>query len=189
MGCNWNRVLLSDCLMLVIDHRGKTPKKLGGDWAEKGYRAISAKNIKTGRLVNLDSVKHVNSDLYRKWMPVEVARGDIFVTSEAPFGQVYFWDSDEKIVLSQRIFGLRVNTEKCHPLFLYYWMCSREFQSELANRATGTTVIGLRQPELMKCSVRLPDFQTQEKVASFLRLLDIKINLNNRINDYLVTSL
>lgn len=34
---------LADCVVSVIDHRGLTPKKLGGDWANSGYRAISAK--------------------------------------------------------------------------------------------------------------------------------------------------
>ena len=38
---------LADCVVSVIDHRGLTPKKLGGDWANSGYRAISAKTSKT----------------------------------------------------------------------------------------------------------------------------------------------
>ena len=32
----WKKVRLGDVVSLVIDHRGKTPKKLGGDWAESG---------------------------------------------------------------------------------------------------------------------------------------------------------
>ena len=42
---------LSECIDLIIDYRGKTPKKLGGDWSDTGYRALSAKNVKTDGLV------------------------------------------------------------------------------------------------------------------------------------------
>ena len=28
----WNSAILSDAVELVIDYRGKTPKKLGSDW-------------------------------------------------------------------------------------------------------------------------------------------------------------
>ena len=39
---------LGDIIKEIIDYRGKTPKKLGGNWAKSGIKAISAKNIKTG---------------------------------------------------------------------------------------------------------------------------------------------
>lgn len=46
MGCR----PLGECIESVIDHRGLTPKKLGGDWAHSGHRALSAKNIKMASL-------------------------------------------------------------------------------------------------------------------------------------------
>ena len=39
----WRKVKLGEVLSLLIDHRGKTPKKLGGDWSREGIPAISAK--------------------------------------------------------------------------------------------------------------------------------------------------
>lgn len=176
---------LGDCITLCIDHRGKTPKKLGGDWSDSGYRAFSAKNIKTGSIVQQDAIRYVNELMYRKWMPDEIERGDILVTSEAPFGQVFIWDSDEKIVLSQRLFGIRPDSRICDPYFLYYWMCGSQFQGDMRGRATGTTVIGLRQPALLSCGVVLPDLETQRHTATFLRQLDKKITINRKINDYL----
>ena len=95
----WREVRLGDIIDLVIDYRGKTPKKLGGDWSSSGYRALSAKNIKTGQIVQKESIRYVDESLYKRWMQEEVKRGKILITSEAPFGQIYLWDSDEKIVL------------------------------------------------------------------------------------------
>jgi type I restriction enzyme S subunit len=64
-------------------------------------------------------------------------------------------------------------------------MTTAEFQAELDGRATGTTVVGLRQPELLKCKISLPSLPTQQKIASILSSLDDKIEINCRINEQL----
>ena len=184
MTSEWNHFALGEITELVIDYRGKTPKKLGGDWCKQGYRALSAKNIKTGRIVQAETIRYIDESLYRKWMKDEVQRGDILITSEAPFGQIFFWDSDEKIVLSQRLFCVRIKPEY-DARFIYYYMTTPEFQSELDGRATGTTVIGLRQPELMKCVIRCPEIQEQKVIAAILSSIDAKIIANEKINDNL----
>lgn len=177
----WKEVTLGEITNLVIDYRGKTPLKLGSSWSDSGYRALSAKNIKTGQIVAEDSIRFVDEELYRKWMKDEVKRGDILITSEAPFGQIYYWDSDEKIVLSQRLFDVRLNDEVCHK-YVYYFMTSHRYQKDLEGRATGTTVTGLRQPELLKSTILLPPLSAQRSIASILSSLDRKIELNNKIN-------
>ena len=177
----WKEVTLGEITNLVIDYRGKTPLKLGSSWSDSGYRALSAKNIKTGQIVAEDSIRFVDEELYRKWMKDEVKRGDILITSEAPFGQIYYWDSDEKIVLSQRLFDVRLNDEVCHK-YVYYFMTSHHYQKDLEGRATGTTVTGLRQPELLKSTILLPPLSAQRSIASILSSLDRKIELNNKIN-------
>lgn len=181
----WNQFVLGEIAELVIDYRGKTPKKLGGDWCECGYRVLSAKNIKTGRIVQPDTIRYIDEDLYRKWMKDEVQRGDILITSEAPFGQILFWGSDEKIVLGQRLFCVRIKPEY-DARFIYYYMTTPKFQNELDGRATGTTVMGLRQPELMKCVVCCPDIQEQKVIATILSSIDAKIIANEKVNDNLV---
>lgn len=178
----WKEVTLGEITNLVIDYRGKTPLKLGSSWSDSGYRALSAKNIKTGQIVAEDSIRFVGEELYRKWMKDEVKRGDILITSEAPFGQIYYWDSDEKIVLSQRLFDVRLKDEVCHK-YVYYFMTSYRYQKDLEGRATGTTVTGLRQPELLKSTILLPPLSAQRSIASILSSLDRKIELNNKIND------
>ena len=110
--------------------------------------------------------------------------GAALITSEAPFGQILFWDSDEKIVLSQRLFDVRIKSS-CDPQYIYYYMTTNDFQGELEARATGTTVTGLRQPELLKCRLKLPNLETQRKIAAILSALDYKIAINERINDHL----
>lgn len=188
MKSEWKELSLGEITELVIDYRGKTPKKLGGDWSESGYRALSAKNIKTGHIVQPDTIRFVSEEMYHKWMKDEIQQGDIIITSEAPFGQILYWDSEEKIVLSQRLFGVRVKNEY-DSRFVYYYMTTPDFQGEMDGRATGTTVVGLRQPELMKCVVHCPALETQKKIATILSSIDEKISMNERINENLAVLL
>ena len=181
----WNEYTVADVISTVIDYRGKTPKKLGGDWSDHGYRALSAKNVKTGKIVNPDSIRYVSQELYNNWMKEEIEKEDILITSEAPFGQIYYWDSDEKIVLSQRLFAVRICKE-FYPKYIYFYMTSSAFQAELNSRATGTTVTGLRQPELLKCKILAPDYNEQKRIADILWSIEKKIDLNEEINNNLL---
>ena len=182
MSLELNTVTLNDIVSLVIDYRGKTPKKLGSDWSDTGIRALSAKNIKKGKIIREDAIRYVDMELYKKWMKDEIQRNDILITSEAPFGEVFFWDSDEKIVLSQRIFGVRCDENKVDPQFVYFYMTSEMFQWELESRATGTTVKGLRQPELLKCKIQLPVIDNQRKISYILSNIESEITCLENIN-------
>jgi len=178
----WEVKTLNDCLEKIIDHRGLTPFKLGGKWAKTGYRAISARNIKDGRLIAQDSIKFVDNQLYKKWMPDEIEKDDILLTSEGPLGECMIWKSDEKIVLSQRIFGLRAKKSIIFPDFLYWYIKSNIFQQELLSRQTGTTVQGIRQSELNQTRVRVPSFFEQKNIAKILTDLENKIECNIKMN-------
>lgn len=175
---------LSEVVEKVIDNRGLTPKKLGGDWSDVGYRVISAKNIKNRSLVQEDKIRTIDDSLYSRWMDDDIHRGDIILTSEAPCGETLFWDSDEKIVLGQRLFGIRVK-KGYDPYYLFLYLNTRGFQNELSSRMTGTTVQGIRQSELMKCRLYLPSYDVQVAVTKQIKPIDDLIRLNDRINDYL----
>ena len=174
---------LGDCLELVIDHRGKTPKKLGADWIQAGIPTISAKNVNGGRLVSTDSIRHVSFDIYKKWMKVDVKREDCFLVSEgATLGECMLWDYDHPIVLGQRIFCLRANPAILYPRYLYAYMTSNGFQSEIIGRATGTSVDGLRQTEVLKLKIKLPPLNQQRQIGDVLYYLNKKIELNRQMN-------
>jgi type I restriction enzyme, S subunit len=172
---------LDKCLSRVIDYRGKTPKKLGCEWSKTGYRAISANNVKSDGLVKLDSINYVDEALYEKWMKEEILKGDLLLTSEAPSGQVMLWDSEEKIVLSQRLFALRTN-ELIYNKYLKYYLQSKIGQREIQRNNSGSTVSGISAKIFSNILIRFPHKDLQCLIGDFLYSLDKKIELNNRIN-------
>lgn len=173
----WSKQPLSELVEKIIDYRGKTPKKLGLDWSKDGkYRALSAKTVKTGGLVNEEQINLGDEELYTKWMKDEIKYNDILLTSEAPMGEVLIWKSEEKIILSQRLFAIRIK-ESVSPDYIYYYFISKRFQGELLARASGTTVIGIKQTELLKTHVILPEYKEQKAIANILTSFDNKIEL------------
>lgn len=179
---NWLQTPLSECLSKVIDYRGRTPKKLGMEWSKSGYRALSANNVKFSGIDKLDSINYADEELYKKWMKDEVCKGDLLLTSEAPSGQVMLWDSDEKIVLSQRLYSLRVNA-KFNPKFLKYYLQSPIGQKEIYRNNSGSTVAGISAKTFSNILVSHPaDVDEQERIGHILYLVDKKIDCNNRIN-------
>jgi type I restriction enzyme S subunit len=181
MKSRWRKRALGDLLEVVIDYRGKTPRKMGGDWSDEGYRVLSAKHVKDGEIVKEEEIRRVSQDVYERWMQIEVEPGDIILTSEAPFGEALYWDRDEKVVLGQRLFGLRPNPKLVDGRFLYYAIADYHFQQQLAARATGTTVRGLRQAELLKCTVPVPERPIQKAIAYTLSCIDKMIKINNQV--------
>ena len=170
----WRVLTLDDIVLEIIDYRGKTPKKLGSDWSNSGIIALSALNVKKGKLVNLEKSKLVNEDLYQKWMKSELKQGDILMTSEAPLGELYYLAEDNKFCLSQRLYSIRANPEVIKPVILFCALNSSQIQGEIHARKSGTTVFGIRQSELRKVPIIVPSIEIQNQASEILNNLFIQ---------------
>lgn len=178
----WTIAKLGDAVDKIIDHRGKTPKKLGGDWSMSGHRVISALNIKNG-VIDQNYHHMIDAEMYEKWMPVKFSVGDVIVTSEAPMGEVARIRTIEESqwVAGQRIFALKPDNKIVNSRYLYYSFLSSEVQHGLHSRSSGTTVIGIKQKELKEVEIPLPPLEEQERIAGILGSLDDKIEANTRL--------
>ncbi|GKW54738.1 putative type-1 restriction enzyme HindVIIP specificity protein [Pseudoalteromonas sp. NCCP-2140] len=180
----WKVGTLDSHTSMIIDHRGKTPKKLGSDWVEKGYPAISAKNIKSKKIVRPDTIRFIDEATYKKWMKEPLIKGDIIMTSEAPMGELYFFDGSEDFCLSQRLYGLRANSDVCSPEYLFNWLQTTKAKADMEGRASGTTALGIKQAELRKVKILTPPLELLEKysaVASNLVDMAAKNNAQNTV--------
>lgn len=173
----WSVQKLDNLLELIIDYRGKTPLKLGLDWSENGIPAISAKSIKNGKIVRRDAMNFGSEELYSIWMKDELKKGDILLTSEAPLGEMYYINDDTRYILSQRVFALRVN-KKITSEYLFHYLFSVNGQMLLQARASGSTVEGIRQSELRKIEIIVPDEYILDKASKIFKTTFDKIFTN-----------
>jgi type I restriction enzyme S subunit len=178
MAGEWTRLPLEDCMEAIIDYRGKTPKK-----ASSGIPLITAKVVKGGRIETPD--EFIAVDDYDAWMRRGLPKaGDIVMTTEAPLGEVAQLGT-ERVALAQRIIALRGKKGLLDNDFLKFLMQSEDVQKQLRARATGTTVLGIKQTELRKVFLTLPPLPEQRAIAHILGTLDDKIEVNRRMSQTL----
>ncbi len=176
-----NNLVLGNCILKLIDYRGKTPFKLGGEWKETGIRVISAKNVHGGFLTDLDDIRCVDDSIYNLWMKEPILNGDIFICSEgATLGESLLWDSDEKIVLGQRLFAIRTNNNLLYNKYLAYYLQTEIFKKDIESKSTGSTVFGLSQPLLMGLEIPAPSIDEQIKIGDFYFDVLKKVKNNHR---------
>ncbi len=157
----------------IIDYRGKSPRK-----TTSGVPLITAKVVKSGRIETPD--EFIDPEEYDEWMTRGLPQvGDVVITTEAPLGEVAQL-SDSRIALAQRLILLRGKTGLLDNTYLKYLLMSDEMQGQLASRASGTTVVGIKQSELRKLALSLPAIDEQEAIAAVLGALDDKIEQNRR---------
>jgi type I restriction enzyme S subunit len=178
MAGEWKTLPLQDCMAAIIDYRGKTPDK-----KTFGIPLVTAKVIKGGRIERPDEfIAEADFDAWmRRGMPES---GDIVMTTEAPLGEIAQLDG-KKVALAQRVITLRGKPDLLDNTFLKFLLQSHSVQEELQSRATGTTVLGIRQSEMRKVNLTLPPFPEQKAIAHVLGTLDDLIELNRETNEIL----
>lgn len=171
----------------TIDFRGRTPKKLGLDWSETGYLALSALNVKNGYIDPSADAHYGNQELYDKWMTGrELRKGQVLFTTEAPMGNVAQVPDDTGYILSQRTIAFDVNPEKITDDFLAVLLRSPKTFAELSALSSGGTAKGVSQKSLSQLKVTLPtDLEEQAKIAAFFKGLDHLITLHQRKLEHL----
>lgn len=165
---SWRVAKLGDTLEVLIDHRGKTPAKLGGAFVEAGVPAISAIHVKDGAIDWSQRERYVTEEMYARWMPERLRTGDVLMTSEAPLGSLALVPSDAPLVLSQRLFGMRGDPSCLDNRYLRWFLESPVGREQLEARSSGSTVTGIRQAELRQLDVPLAPLAEQQRIAETL---------------------
>lgn len=158
---SWDACELGERLKF-IDYRGKTPPK-----AASGVRLITAKNVRMG-YIKRDPEEFIPLSAYDAWMTRGFpAVGDVLFTTEAPLANVAELDTDERVVIGQRLITFKTDPEKILPRFLKWSLISPQMQRDIHSQATGATVLGIKAKLLKKIRFYVPrDLAVQQTIAS-----------------------
>lgn len=178
----WEQRKLLDCIQKITDFRGRTPKKLGMDWSEEGYLALSALNVKDGYIDFNQDVHYGNQELYDKWMTGnELHKGQVLFTTEAPMGNVAQVPDNRRYILSQRTIAFDVKDNLLTENFLATVLRTPTVFAYLTALSSGGTAKGVSQKSLSSVEIRLPkDLKEQEIIADTFSNLDHLITLHQR---------
>lgn len=179
---DWEQRKLLSCIQKITDFRGRTPKKLGMDWSESGYLALSALNVKDGYIDFSQDVHYGDQVLYDKWMSGnELHKGQVLFTTEAPMGNVAQVPDNKRYILSQRTIAFDVKADIITENFLAIVLRSSTVFNTLTSLSSGGTAKGVSQKSLAGVDVQIPsDLREQTLLAEYFRHLDYLITLHQR---------
>ena len=179
---DWKQRKLLSCIQKIIDFRGRTPKKLGMDWSESGYLALSALNVKDGYIDFSQDVHYGDQALYDKWMSGnELHKGQVLFTTEAPMGNVAQVPYNKQYILSQRTIAFDVKEDIITENFLATLLKSPVVFNTLTSLSSGGTAKGISQKSLAGVDVRIPvDLREQTLLATYFHNIDHLITLHQR---------
>ncbi|WP_367377298.1 restriction endonuclease subunit S [Levilactobacillus cerevisiae] len=183
----WEDRKFFESIASTIDFRGRTPKKLGMDWSESGYLALSALNVKNGYIDLLADAHYGDENLYKKWMSgKELKKGQVLFTTEAPMGNVAQVPDNNGYILSQRTVAFETKEDMMTNDFLAVLLKSPLVFNNLSALSSGGTAKGVSQKSLKGLSITVPfDIDEQQKIGSFFKQLNDTIALHQRKLDLL----
>ena len=178
----WEQRKLLSCIEKITDFRGRTPKKLGMDWSESGYLALSALNVKDGYIDFSQDVHYGEQALYDKWMSGnELHKGQVLFTTEAPMGNVAQVPDNKRYILSQRTIAFDVKEDIITENFLATLLRSPAVFNTLTSLSSGGTAKGVIQKSLAGVDIQIPvELREQELLATYFANLDNLITLHQR---------
>lgn len=178
----WEQRKLLSCIEKITDFRGRTQKKLGMDWSESGYLALSALNVKDGYIDFSQDVHYGEQALYDKWMSGnELHKGQVLFTTEAPMGNVAQVPDNKRYILSQRTIAFDVKEDIITENFLATLLRSPAVFNTLTSLSSGGTAKGVSQKSLAGVDIQIPvELREQELLATYFANLDSLITLHQR---------
>ena len=155
------------------------------DYVKSGVPFIMANNLINGKVdySNCAFITNKQASTLKKGF---AHPGDVLLTHKATIGRTALVGTEyDTIILTPQVTYYRVK-RGISNLYLKYYFDSNEFQQTLANWAgSGSTRAYLGITAQRKLPVVLPPLEIQTKIAEFGRILDDKIELNNKINENL----
>ena len=111
---------------------------------------------------------------------VEFLPGDILISNIRPYFRK-IWLSDKKGGCSSDVLCIRA-LPGTDSTYLYYLLSQDSFFDYVMSGAKGCKMPRGDKSQIMQWDVDLPNFKEQHRIASILKSIDDKIQLNNRIN-------
>ncbi len=169
-----NRVSISDFIDKIGDGIHGTPA-----YSENGtYYFINGNNLKNGHIVVGPDTLMIEDDEYEK-IKRPLDDNTILISINGTIGNTAFYRG-EKIALGKSACYLNVKYSE-NKYYLRYVLSTKEFLKYALQVAHGSTIKNLAPSQIAEYSFFAPDAISRDKISSLLKMLDDKIDLNNRI--------
>ena len=172
----WKHYRLKD-IVQIYDGTHQTP-----NYIDDGIKFVSVENIN-----NLDKTnKYISREDYEKDFKIKPEINDILMTRIGDIGTPAIINTNERYAYYVSLALLKSNYAILSPKFLIQRISSEQFQHELWKRTLHVAFPKkINKNEIGECNVFIPSLPEQEKIASFLTLIDKKIEKQKELVELL----
>lgn len=158
-------------------------------FVESGVPVIRGNNLTTDmtRFID-DGFVFVTEEKADELKNCDAIIDDLIFTAAGSLGQVGIIPNTAKYsryIISNKQLRARVDKQKVDPLFVFYWLSSKEMVKYIQQRNTGSSVPLINLSVLRSLPIPLPPLPEQRAIAHILSTLDDKIELNRQMNETL----
>ncbi len=134
---------------------------------------------------------YIDNEKYQSLKRFTIKTDDLIISCSGTVGKVsIIKENDPKGIISQALLILRVNNKLILPEFLKYFFTSYEGYNSLVSRSTGSVQVNISKRAIIEeIPIKLPPLHIQEKIVYYLKTIDKKISINEKINKNLQNQL
>jgi type I restriction enzyme S subunit len=188
MASEWTITKLADGPLEIVDgDRGwNYPKQ--HEFAPSGQCLfLNAGNVTTSGF-NFSDCLFISAEKDAMLRKGKLQRHDIVLTTRGTVGNIAYYDESvpyDHIRINSGMVILRAQPQKLHPRFLYLFLRSSLFSSQVESLRTGSAQPQLPIRDINRIEICIPPLPEQRAIAHTLGTLDAKIELNRRMNETL----
>ena len=157
------------------------------EFSDDLYTYLRITDIKDDGTIDKSGLKSVNDPQAEKYLlePNDI----VFARTGGSTGRNYFYDgSDGEFVYAGFLIKFSIDETKANPKFIKYFCQSILYKDWVNSFNTGSTRGNINAQTYGILQIPLPSRQQQDFLVKTLSCLDEKIELNNKINDYLAVA-
>lgn len=183
MSFSWQTYRLDDLIVSRNQGVNTTTEKV--EYSTDGIPVVRATNI-TPYGIDFKDVKFVDNATYERIRSeCKPVNNDILYTNiGSRFGDAALVKSSSPFTIAWNVLRM-VTGDDLDSLFLVYYLNNPVIREAIRKMSSSSTVPFVSGKTIGSLNMRVPQLQTQQKIASILSSLDDKIELNRRMNQTL----
>lgn len=175
----WEEKRLGDIILEKKDNRGKTPPI-----SSKGYPLLEVNSIGNKKIDYSKVTKYVSEETYLSWFRNYLKRGDVLFSTVGNTGLVSYFDGTINSVIAQNIVGF---TFSQNGLFMHYLLNTTNNNKKVKSIEMNGVQPSIKVTQLIDLKFSIPTLHEQTRIASFLSIIDEKIENQEQIISKLET--
>ena len=149
---------------------------------EIGIPLLSAKDISDGRINIDDNSRNISCDDYKKiYRKVTPTKNDILITIVGTVGRTAIIPEEFPIFAFQRSVGWIRPIDRICVEYFDFVLQSKSVQQRIQKEVNASAQGGIYLEKLSSITIEIPSLKEQTKVSSFLKLINERINTQNKI--------